>query len=242
MLKTDKDEHYQDLEQLINRKVQLTNSLTINKQYLNNNVIQPSISQSRFPLPWMSNDLEFTDQFNKLIVTFQTQIQQFNINYIEKKLTKLTIDINNKLNFMKNIDSDAVEKCKVLESTITNKLLPSLTKSTEKVNRLIVAANVPNSSHSTHIHPSTARTVPTTSFNGTTTNTIHRNNFSQHLQHRNNNNNNNNNTYNNAPFNINRSYSTRQRYYNPYDPIHNNQSANSNQSNHRNQRPLRPQF
>ena len=140
MSKSVKDEHYQDLEELLNRKVKHNNSLTVNKQYHSNKVFQSSIHKSRFPKPWIPDDPIFVDKFDKLISKFQTEIQEFNINFIEEKAQVLNKDITSKLDFMNNIDNNAKDKCNALEAKITALHNQSLIKSTEKVNRLIVAA------------------------------------------------------------------------------------------------------
>ena len=144
MSKSIKDEHYQELEAIMNRKIILDNSLTINKQYQTNKVYQNSIKSSAFPSPWIKDDPLFVDKFNKLIITFQTQIQQLNIEHIEGKITTIQKELNNKLTLIKNFDSNADEKSKILESQATKRQLTSLTKSTEKVNKLIVQVNSPN--------------------------------------------------------------------------------------------------
>ena len=92
--KSAKDEHYQELEKMINKKIIYTNSITINKAYFINKILQKTINKSNFPSPYMANDPDFVDRFDKLINNFQVQIQELNIRFLEEKLNKLTESIN----------------------------------------------------------------------------------------------------------------------------------------------------
>ena len=206
MSKSIKDEHYQELEQLLDRKTQYNNSLTVNKQYNTNNVIQPSINKARFPTPWMPDDPEFVDQFNKLITSFQVQIQQLNISFIENKLNKTIIEINKKIEFINNVDTNATDKCKALETMLINKHKSSLIKSTEKVNRLISTANTT----STSTNPlSTSISNPTlTSINNPPATNSYNNNRRSNIR------------YSGRGYN--------RSYYTAQNKIHNNNNFNNN--------------
>ena len=141
--KSAKDEHYQELEKMINQKIIYTNSLTINKAYFTNKILQKTINKSNFPSPYMANDPDFVDRFDKLINNFQVQIQELNISFLEEKLNKLTESINLKLEFIKQVDHDATDKCNSLESFLKDKHNASLKKSMEKINRKINEASNP---------------------------------------------------------------------------------------------------
>ena len=150
MSKSVKDEHYQELEAIMTRKVILDNSLTINKQYNTNKVFQKSINSSSFPKPWITDDPIFVDKFNKLIIQFQTQIQEMNILHIQTKLEVVQKELDTKLELINNFDPSASEKSGILENQAIQRQLNSLTKSTEKVNRLISLNNpVSNSKQTT---------------------------------------------------------------------------------------------
>lgn len=144
MPKSVKDEHYQELETLINKKVMNDNDLAINKSYLSNKIVQKSINKNNFPKPWKTDDPIFIDKYDKLINAFQIQIQELNINHIEEKLSSLNEEIANKTDFIKNFDTNAINKCRVLEERITLSHKASLIKSNEKVNRLITSATTSN--------------------------------------------------------------------------------------------------
>ena len=152
MSKSVKDEHYQELEAIMTRKVILDNSLTINKQYNTNKVFQKSINSSNFPKPWITDDPIFVDKFNKLIIQFQTQIQDMNILHIQTKLEVVQKGLDTKLELINNFDPSATEKSGILENQAIQRQLNSLTKSTEKVNRLISLNNpVSNSKQTTQV-------------------------------------------------------------------------------------------
>jgi len=170
MSKSVKNEHYQELEELLIKFTRSSNCLTVNKAYKTNTVFQATITKDKFPSPWLNNDPQFVQGFDDLIKTFQTAIQDYNINYISDMTTKQKTAVNVKIDFIKKFDADAADKCKVLEDKVTNDLKKSLTKSIEKVNRLI--APTPQSiQHSAQVYNNiqhsnnTAQTSNKTSYN-----------------------------------------------------------------------------
>ena len=234
--KSAKDEHYQDLASLIDKKTQLDNSLAINKSYHTNKVIQKTLGQSNFPSPWMNDDPEFVDQFNKLITMFQTQIQEFNIKFIEDKLNKINSNIENKMAFIKIVDINATEKCKALESDYVKKHKQKLTNSMEKVNRLITLANEPSITQNQISQNSSQRSNQNSQANrNEQTNTNTYSSYQRRHNKSNHNNFTNSNTYNN-------NHSVDNNYYRNNQTNHqtfyhqNNQSVNKPNSNQQHQR------
>lgn len=234
--KSAKDEHYQDLASLIDKKTQLDNSLAINKSYHTNKVIQKTLGQSNFPSPWMNDDPEFVDQFNKLITMFQTQIQEFNIKFIEDKLYKINSNIENKMAFIKIVDINAIEKCKALESDYVKKHKQKLTNSMEKVNRLITLANEPSITQNQISQNSSQRSNQNSQANrNEQTNTNTYSSYQRRHNRSNHNNFTNSNTYNN-------NHSVDNNYYRNNQTNHqtfyhqNNQSINKPNSNQHHQR------
>ena len=132
-----KNEHYQELEELLIKFTKSQNSLTVNKAYNTNSIFQATISKDRFPAPWLKNDPQFVQGFDQLITTFQAAIQTYNITYITDIANQQKKAVNDKIEFIGKFDSDATAKCTVLEDKVTTDLKKSLTKSMEKVNRLI---------------------------------------------------------------------------------------------------------
>ncbi len=143
MSRSVKNEHYQELEELLIKFTKSQNSLTVNKAYNTNSIFQATISKDQFPSPWLKNDPQFVQGFDQLITTFQTQIQNYNITYITEIANKQRKAVDDKIEFIGKFDSDATAKCTVLEDKVTNDLKKLLTKSVEKVNRLITLPSQP---------------------------------------------------------------------------------------------------
>lgn len=161
MSKSVKDEHFQELESLLNKQIQLKNSLTTHQQYNNNKVFQKSINSSNFPNPWINDDPIYADEYSKLIESFQTQIQMFNIKHLETKISSFDITLANKLEIIKSFDTNATDKYNILSGQVISKHKASLTKSSEKVNRLITQ-NTEASSEISNNSQSSSNVVPIT--------------------------------------------------------------------------------
>jgi hypothetical protein len=144
--KTAKDEHYQDLERLLNKKCITTNSLTINEGYLKNKIMQANIKSNKFPLPYLAKDPLFVDEFNKMIQKFQVEIQTHMVDYLTKELQSVNQAIAVKVKFINQIDTDASNKINCLESNVTRNNAADLTNSNEKLNRKIKESLEPQAS------------------------------------------------------------------------------------------------
>lgn len=147
MSKSAKDEHYQELQSYIKRVTILENSLTVHKMYKDNKVYQKSINSCLFPKPWKTEDPIYVNEFNKLILCFQQQIQDFNIRHIEEQLNEINISIDAKLEMIKSFDINATDKFKALKNQTINQQKHDQEKSVEKCNRLITIANQPQTSY-----------------------------------------------------------------------------------------------
>ena len=73
-----KNEHFQTFNELIEKQNYLSNSLKINKTYIESKIFQKSIGSDKFPKPWFYNEPLYVDKFNDLITKFQNEIQHFN--------------------------------------------------------------------------------------------------------------------------------------------------------------------
>lgn len=141
-----KDEHFQDLEKLLNKKSVTTNAITTNQGYLSHNVMQTNIKSNKFPQPYLSKDPRFVDDFNKLIHKFQVEIQTHIVEYLTKELETINQAINIKVKFITQIDTDATNKISALESLVNNNNKADLINSTEKLNRKIKEKEEPATS------------------------------------------------------------------------------------------------
>ena len=205
MSKSAKDEHYQELQSYIKRVTILDNSLTIHKMYKDNKVYQKSINSCLFPKPWKTEDPIYVNEFNKLILCFQQQIQDFNIRHIEEQLTEINISIDAKLEMIKSFDINALDKFKALRSQTINLLKHDQDKSVEKCNRLITMANDTYTNKSVNVRTSSYN-PPQSNYNNisstnnlSTSNNNHSNNNS-YAYNNNPNFNNSNNSLNNSTF------------------------------------------
>lgn len=135
--KTAKDEHFQDLERMLNKKTVTINAITINQGYLSNKILQNNIKPNKFPQPYLSKDPRFVDEFNKLIQKFQFEIQTYIVEYLTKELETTNQAIKTKVKFINQIDTDATKKISCLETIVNNNNIADLTNSTEKLNRKI---------------------------------------------------------------------------------------------------------
>lgn len=104
-----------------------------------------------FQINFYKDDPIFLDKFNNLIKDFQTQIQRLNIEHIESKITSVTAELDNKIELIKNFDPLYEPKSKVVQEQAVKRHANSLTKSTEKINKLISLANNPAPSTTTQI-------------------------------------------------------------------------------------------
>ena len=102
-----KDSHFIELERLIEKKQNFTTRETVLKCYQTNKIAPGPLDKKYFPTPMYLHEKAYLEKFNRMIEGFQTQITEFNLDYIKDKVEELNDKISEKLRLINTYDSDA---------------------------------------------------------------------------------------------------------------------------------------
>jgi hypothetical protein len=155
-----KTQHINDLQVLIDKLIIKENAYSINKSYLDNDIIPEYLMN--FPECRFKDDPIYVRDFKRMINEFQVKILKFNSFYFERKKDEINIEIKNKIEFISKFDNSIDSKLSILKAEAIKNHKKQLQIANEKILKLI------NKTHSNRTNNNSTRTH--------TTNLTYRNN------------------------------------------------------------------
>jgi hypothetical protein len=130
-----KEEHLNDLQVLYDKLVFKQNAFSINKSYLDNDILPKSLLQ--FPEPRFKDDPMYIHGFNNLKKEYQVKVLNYNSDYLKNKEEELELEIKNKVEFISKFDNKINDKLGILKTEASKKHEKQLKASNEKIQKLI---------------------------------------------------------------------------------------------------------
>jgi len=166
-----KEEHLKDLQILFDKLVFKQNMFTINKSYLDNDILPKSLLQ--FPEPRFKDDPLYIQGFNEIKKEFQIKILKFNSDYLKSKQDELEIEVKNKVEFIAKFDNKINDKLSILKAEAAKKHEKQLRASNEKIQNLINKTTGVNNNSNANANVQSNSNLNTTLSNTNVTNHSH---------------------------------------------------------------------
>ena len=183
-----KNEHYNDLDFMLDRRQRYANTLAIHEQYIAKQVFPNKLDLQEFPPTFYYQDPEYNVEYNACLKDCQKLISTFFINWHKTKINKLDSDIKNKSAFITKIDTDANTMITQHTKQIEEYYKINLDKAFEKINAK--QAKLENHNQSNNYNNNNKRRQPTSNINNNNNNNKNKNNNNYNNINNNNNTNN----------------------------------------------------
>ena len=113
-------------------------SIKVFQFHIQNGTVPEKLNIHHFPPPFLSHDIIFVDEHNKLVKECQNKMMQACMKRINEQISKIKDNINSNKNKIKDIVEDLDEKLTQISDEAENNLKPSLEKALDKARRITI--------------------------------------------------------------------------------------------------------